>query len=82
MKNCGFDYLGNTVFCFIGCWRIQSYPKKLPGLPDVIILIMRKILYFQAKKNRWERTPMTLFFLAILLLGITSAIYNNVAGVT
>jgi len=61
----------------------KAIPKELTWLPDVIILIMAaKILYLQAGKNKWKKTPIDLLFLAILVLGILSAIYNNVPFVT
>jgi hypothetical protein len=73
-----------TLFVFHWLFGVfRAIPKEITWLPDVIILIMAaKILYLQAKKNRWERTPIDLIMLSILLLGIISAVYNNVAGVT
>lgn len=73
-----------TLFLFHWLFGVfRAIPKEITWLPDVIILIMAaKILYLQAKRNLWERTPIDLIILAILLLGIISAVYNNVAVFT
>ena len=73
-----------TLFVFHWLFGVfRAIPKEITWLPDVIILIMAtKILYLQAKKNRWERTPIDLIILSILLLGVLSAIYNNVPAIT
>ena len=73
-----------TLFVFHWLFGVfRAIPKEITWLPDVIILIMAaKILYLQAKKNRWENSPIDLIILSILLLGIISAVYNNVTVVT
>ncbi len=73
-----------TLFIFNWLFSVfRAIPKELTWLPDVIILIMAaKILYLQANKNKWERTPIDIIILAILVLGTVSAIYNNVSVIT
>ncbi len=73
-----------TLFLFHWLFgALRAIPKEITWLPDVIIIIMAaKILYLQAKKNQWERTPIDLIFIAIISLGIISAIYNNVGIIT
>ena len=71
-------FMLNWLFGFF-----RAIPKELTWLPDIIILILAvKILYLQAKKNNWKSTPIDMFLLAIIALGILSAIYNDVSKVT
>jgi len=64
-----------------GVFRI--IPKEITWLPDVIILIMTaKFLYLQGNKKNWTGTPIDVFMLAILALGLVSAIYNNISVIT
>jgi len=73
-----------TLFVFHWLFGVfRAIPKEITWLPDVIILVMAaKILYLQASRKKWKRTPFDLIMLAILVLGILSAIYNNVSMVT
>ncbi len=61
----------------------RAIPKEITWLPDVIIIILSaKFFYLQANKRRLVGTPIDTVIAAILLLGLLSAIYNNVSVVT
>ena len=73
-----------TLFIFhwlFGVFKI--IPKEITWLPDVIILVMAsKFLYLRANKRQWQSTPIDYVILAIIVLGLLSAIYNSVSLVT
>ena len=73
-----------TLFLFHWLFGVfRAIPKEITWLPDVIIMILTiKVLYLQAKKKIWHRTPIDLPLLALIVLGILSATYNDVHIVT
>jgi len=73
-----------TLFAFHWLFGVfRAIPKEITWLPDIVILIMVvKILYLQARRNQWKSTPIDTIIVAILTLGIVSAMFNNVPMVT
>ncbi|MDZ7318053.1 MAG: hypothetical protein ONB11_02800 [candidate division KSB1 bacterium] len=61
----------------------RAIPKEITWLPDVIIMILTaKFFYLQADRHRLITSPIDKVIAAILLLGLLSAIYNNVSPIT
>lgn len=73
-----------SIFVFHWLFGVlRAIPKEITWLPDVIIIIMAaKFLYLQAKRKKWQKTSIDLIISAILILGIISAIFNNVSALT
>ncbi|MBN1155738.1 hypothetical protein JXB12_12540 [candidate division KSB1 bacterium] len=62
---------------------LEIIPKEITWLPDVIIFVFAaKALYIQAEKRQWRSTSFDLIMLLLLLIGVFSALYNNVSFVT
>ena len=80
----GFIIILATLFIFNWLFGvIKVIPKEITWLPDVIIMVMTvKLLFLQTKQKKIKKTPIDIPFLAIILLGFISALYNNVSIVT
>ncbi|MFZ5518011.1 MAG: O-antigen ligase family protein [Candidatus Zhuqueibacterota bacterium] len=73
-----------TVFLFNWLFGvIRIIPKEITWLPDIIIIALTaKMLYLQARKSRFKRTTLDTIILAIVTLGLLSALYNHVPAPT
>ena len=74
------------VTLFISNWLfgvLRIIPKELTWLSDVIVMTTTaKMIFLQAKEKGLKKTPIDFVLVAILLLGLISALYNRISPVT
>ncbi|MDZ7399407.1 MAG: hypothetical protein ONB37_04490 [candidate division KSB1 bacterium] len=80
----GFLIILATLFIFNWLFGVlRVIPKEITWLPDVILIILTaKVAFLQAGEKRFKGTPIDMAILAIILLGIISAMYNTVSPFT
>ncbi len=80
----GFFIIITTLFIFNWLFGVlRVIPKEITWLPDVILIILTaKVAFLQAGEKRFKGTPIDTAVLAIIMVGITSAMYSTVSPVT
>lgn len=73
-----------TLFLFNWMFGvIRILPKEITWLPDIIVLALTaKMLFLQSHKVRFKKTPIDIVMAALLIVGILSALYNNIHAFT
>jgi len=80
----GFLIILATLFGFHWLFGVfKAIPKELTWLPDIIIVALTgKMLFLQARQKLFKKTTIDLALLMVILLGLVSALYNNVSPIT